>query len=314
MHKKSVLSLSVFAVVLFLVSCAAPDKSGTSYFHDPVLIVTSKPAATVETPPVTEVPTSATEEAPQAETVEEPGPVESQQVEVIVEEEDAEDYYNLGVTLEKRGRYDEAAKAYRQAILMRPDYTEAYYNLGISLDDAGKYIEAIEAYKQVVKLKPDYEDTYYKLGVSYEITEKYREAIEAYTQMLNIRPDHTEALYNLGLSHLMFNNKTSALAEYKSLQKLAPGMADDLYGKALEMAASDKSTLYMLQLGAYKNINFANRLLKTLKEYYLNAHIERENNFSKVRITGIKTDEELDLMKEDLNKRLKIHPYVIKLR
>ncbi|MEN8263471.1 MAG: tetratricopeptide repeat protein [Nitrospirota bacterium] len=303
MHKKSVLSLSVFAVVLFLLSCTT-DKVGTSYFDDPVLIVTSKPAAT--------------EEAPQAETVEEPDPVEDdnefQQVEVIVEEEDAEDYYNLGVTLEKTGRYEEAAKAYRQAILMRPDYTEAYYNLGISLDDAGKYVEAIEAYKQVVKLKPDYEDTYYKLGVSFEITKKYREAIEAYTQMLSIRPDHTEALYNLGLSHLTFNNKTSALAEYKSLQRLAPGMADDLYGKALEMAGSDKSTRYMLQLGAYKNINFANRLLKKLKEHYLNAHIERENNFSKVRITGIKTDEELDLIKEDLKKRLKMHPYVIKLR
>ena len=69
-----------------------------------------------------------------------------------------------------------------------------------------------------------------------------------------------------------------------------------------------------MQLGAYKNINFANKLLKMLKEHYLNAHIERENNFSKVRISGIKTDQELDLLKKDLKERFNIHPYVIKLR
>ena len=188
------------------------------------------------------------------------------------------------------------------------------YGEGLVDYEIGDYEKAVEKFKKVIIEDPDYEDTYYKLGVSLEITEQYREAIEAYTQMLSNRPDHTEARYNLGLSHLLFNDKTSALAEYRSLQRLAPGMADDLYGKALEMAESDKNTRYILQLGAYKNINFANRLLKKLKEYYLNAHIERENNFSKVRITGIKTDEELDLIKEDLKTRFKMHPYVIKLR
>jgi len=50
---------------------------------------------------------------------------------------------NLGVTLQKLGRLEEAEASYIQAIALRSDFTEAHYNLGMRLRELRKYEEAI---------------------------------------------------------------------------------------------------------------------------------------------------------------------------
>ena len=39
-----------------------------------------------------------------------------------------------------------AARAYREAIALRPDKPEAYYNLGMVLNNSGHYVEAAQRY------------------------------------------------------------------------------------------------------------------------------------------------------------------------
>ena len=61
---------------------------------------------------------------------------------------------NKGNALNYQGKYDEAIKAYEEAIRLDPNYVDAWYNKGIALDSQGKYDEAIKAYDEAISSIP----------------------------------------------------------------------------------------------------------------------------------------------------------------
>lgn len=65
-------------------------------------------------------------------------------------------YANLGLLLEERGAYDQAAEAHREAIRRRPAFAEYHYNLGNALRGRLALDEAVRAYGDALALKPDY--------------------------------------------------------------------------------------------------------------------------------------------------------------
>ena len=68
----------------------------------------------------------------------------------------AEAHNNLGITLARLGRTQEAITQHEQALRLKPDFTEAHYNLGIALEQAGRVQEALGHYQEAVQIKPDY--------------------------------------------------------------------------------------------------------------------------------------------------------------
>ena len=55
----------------------------------------------------------------------------------------AQVWNNKGVALHNLDKYEEAMKAYEEAIKLNPGYVKAWNNKGNSLDDLGKHGEAI---------------------------------------------------------------------------------------------------------------------------------------------------------------------------
>ena len=62
------------------------------------------------------------------------------------------------------------AAASRQAILLNPNFPEAYVNLGVSLQSKGKIDEAIATYRKAIELRPEIAETHYRLGLAYRRT------------------------------------------------------------------------------------------------------------------------------------------------
>jgi len=78
--------------------------------------------------------------------------------------------YNLGNTVHKQQRFDEAVQQYQQAIGRTTDpklLSKLYYNMGNSRFEANQYKESIEAYKQALKHDPSDEDARYNLAYAY---------------------------------------------------------------------------------------------------------------------------------------------------
>ena len=77
--------------------------------------------------------------------------------------QDFEAHYELGVTLEELGRFEEAEVSFRQAIELKPDFIEGYYYLGIVLRGLGRLDESEASYRQALALKPDFTDAILKI-------------------------------------------------------------------------------------------------------------------------------------------------------
>ena len=61
-------------------------------------------------------------------------------------------WYNKGLALNKLGRYDEAIKAYDEAIRLDPNYAYPWYNRGRTLKLLGRTTEADAAFAKTREL------------------------------------------------------------------------------------------------------------------------------------------------------------------
>ena len=91
----------------------------------------------------------------------------------------AQDYYKSGLILAGEGREAEAAKAFRQALGIRPDWAEVHSLLGSTLARAGNFAEAEAELRKAVALKPDYAEGWNFLGEFLKDRGKEQEAQEA---------------------------------------------------------------------------------------------------------------------------------------
>ncbi|MHC4843624.1 MAG: SPOR domain-containing protein [Planctomycetota bacterium] len=151
---------------------------------------------------------------------------------------------------------------------------------------------------------------YYNLGLVCENDGNYQEAIKAYSEAVRIKPDYKEAHYHLGLSYSMINDETYALNEYKILKNIDPDMGDQLYKEITEITSSDRKNRFAVQIGAYKIPHNADDIIEKLKADYLNAYIEKENNYNTVRIQGIKTRKAGDRVMKEILKKYNLKPFL----
>lgn len=152
---------------------------------------------------------------------------------------------------------------------------------------------------------------HFNRGKAHDNTGMYREAIESYKKAIMIKPDYAEAYYKLAFSYLLSNDVKSAHEEYMLLKDINPKMADDLYDKALVMVRSNPDNKFVVQVGAFRNIQNANDMIDKLKANYMHAQIEAEDGYSKVRIFGMKNKEEAAIMMKDISDKFKIDPFLV---
>lgn len=146
-----------------------------------------------------------------------------------VQQDNAETYNQQGLALMAAEKFEEAAKVFKEAIKLKPDFVDANYHLGDTYFELGEVKKAIEAYKQAIRYKPDFALAYNQLGTAYRAASDYKKAIDAYNESIRLDPKAQLTHYNLGTMYAERNKEQSALAEYKILQPMDAGLAQDLY-------------------------------------------------------------------------------------
>jgi Ca-activated chloride channel family protein len=100
----------------------------------------------------------------------------------------------------KNNNYGSAAESYQKALQVSPDNPFASYNLGNTLFKANRADDAIKFYDNSIKAAADYstkQKAYYNKGVAYQKQNKLPECIRAYKNALKIDPKDEDARQNL---------------------------------------------------------------------------------------------------------------------
>ncbi len=81
--------------------------------------------------------------------------------------EKANEHFEQGERLRESYMYKDAAKHYKKAIIIDPNYAEAYSNLGYCYKKYGMYDKAIMQYGKAIDLKPELAEAHEYLGETY---------------------------------------------------------------------------------------------------------------------------------------------------
>jgi len=135
-------------------------------------------------------------------------------------------FLEKGISLQNSGDHKKAINAFREAILIKPNFLEAHNNTGLSylalLDGQKAELSLLEAYKidseNCVILN--------NLGVAYRMQVKLDEAISFHKRSINANPNYMEAHNNLGAAFSASGKADQAADSFRNAIKINPDYAE----------------------------------------------------------------------------------------
>jgi tetratricopeptide (TPR) repeat protein len=167
-------------------------------------------------------------------------------------------YYNLANLLKLEGKLDEAIKNYQLSIRIKPDYAEAHFNLGNSFKQQAKFIDAEKSYKQAIFHKPNFAEAYHNLGVIFKEKGEFIDAEKSCRRAISLKSDYAEAYHNLGVIQQIKGELENAKKNYQISVKIKPDYAESYRHLALVKKFNTKDNDYLNM----KKLYLSNKLSK----------------------------------------------------
>ncbi len=140
------------------------------------------------------------------------------------------------------GRLDDAAKSYREAIRLKPDYTDAHNNLGNVMQALGRLDEAMAEYRMAIAADPNCAGAHNNLGIVLAARGRLDEAKEEYRKALEIQPDFFLAYRNLGNVLFAQGRLDEAMRQYRKVLEIKPDYVEVLNNLAWLLATHPKAS------------------------------------------------------------------------
>jgi tetratricopeptide (TPR) repeat protein len=134
---------------------------------------------------------------------------------------------NLGTTLARDGRVDEAIRHFNEAIKLNPDDPRAHFNLGQLLEGTGKFDDAEHHFREALRVNPEAARVHNELGRVLLQQRKLVEAVDEFTAAVQLNSQYEEASANLIEALIELGNA------FKSKGK--PDLARQYYRKAVRV-------------------------------------------------------------------------------
>jgi len=123
--------------------------------------------------------------------------------------------FNRGVALQARGRFQEAADAYRESLAVRPENAAAFNALGVACRELGKVSPSRNAHERAIALDPGMVDAHRDLGHLLREAGGPSGARDAYGRAFRLDPTRTE-----NLSYHLFAKQT--MCDWSGYDTLIP--------------------------------------------------------------------------------------------
>lgn len=131
-------------------------------------------------------------------------------------------YYNLGIALTSQGDLEGAVAAYERSLEILPARADALHNLGKVLGQLGRYDEAVDRLRAAAQLAPDSQDILMSLGNVFQLKRDFDDAVTTYAAALTIHPNWGEAEHNLALALRGAGRLDDAVAAFREAERLLP--------------------------------------------------------------------------------------------
>ncbi|HEY6195131.1 MAG TPA: tetratricopeptide repeat protein, partial [Candidatus Eisenbacteria bacterium] len=104
-----------------------------------------------------------------------------------------------GLALERDGKYEEAIKAFEEALVLEPDNVRIHYDIGRARYELNQHSDAVDHFQLglLSKSRKVRARSLYNMGNAQVRQKQLDEAITSYTQALLLKPDDLDAKQNL---------------------------------------------------------------------------------------------------------------------
>jgi tetratricopeptide (TPR) repeat protein len=102
-------------------------------------------------------------------------------------------YLNLGESMRRAQRPDDAIGMFEKALALKPEYQLAHLGVANTLRDQGHRPEAIARYRLALALDPTFAEAFHYLGVMFLEQERHTEAIAYLRKAVSLKPTYLEA-------------------------------------------------------------------------------------------------------------------------
>ena len=110
-----------------------------------------------------------------------------------------EELEKLGKVLIQRAKFDDAMACYERMKTLAPQSALPLRGIGYALHFQGRFAEARAAFATALELEPEDPDTYAKIGRTYWSEGRFAEAIAWHEKAIARQPDNAEAHYTLAM-------------------------------------------------------------------------------------------------------------------
>jgi tetratricopeptide (TPR) repeat protein len=155
----------------------------------------------------------------------------------MAQEDTANSWSDKGYAFLFEFKYEDALKAFDQAISIDPQHVAAWIGRGSSLDHLGNYSEALEAYNRTIEIAPYNPRAWVGRGLALEDLNKSDEALEAYQKAIEIDPEYAIVWNDKAWLRLKMGNYDQAVEDAnRAIEILDRGLAQTLDTKGVALA------------------------------------------------------------------------------
>ncbi len=146
-----------------------------------------------------------------------------------------------GVTLMQQKKYQQAAVAFKQATVYRPDYLDGYNFMAQAYLKLGKRKEAIEAYKLSVRIDGTQDSVHVNLASIYIEDKRPADAEKELRAAMKTNPANVVAPYTLGQLFVQQGRTQEAETLFRKVVRMSPRDGNAYYGLGLALNKEGKT-------------------------------------------------------------------------
>ncbi|MBU7581524.1 MAG: tetratricopeptide repeat protein [Nostoc sp. TH1S01] len=171
------------------------------------------------------------------------------------------DYIKLGNDCFGKGEYTNAITNYSEALKLYPNDAEIYYQRGLSYYQLGDYEEAIADYSQAIQINLNDAKLYIKRGLAQYQLGDYISAIDDYSQAIRINPNVAVAYKNRADARSNLGDNQGAIEDYTQALKINPNYAVNYKNRGIAryFLGYQQSFTKAIQINPHDAIAYKNR-------------------------------------------------------